>query len=277
MLDKKLLITDLDGSLLNSESMISTRDQQTLENLGKDNIIRVIATGRNSYSAEQVLRNNPAIDYAIISTGVGILDYSSKEFLKTHSLAKEEVQYLVDFLIKEGVNFMIHDVLPDNHFIKCYNAGKGHPDFFLRREWYKKFSSSLDSDMNRLKDSSQLIAFFPKNTPRIAEIREVLSDFHVIRTTSPINGQYDWMEIFPKGVSKGHALEWLCQKLDIIINDTVCLGNDYNDLDMLRIAGKSFVTGNAPDDIKAEFSVTVSNNEDPLTEIIRRLDEEQEA
>ena len=274
MPERKLLITDLDGSLLNSDSQISAADQQTLTRLGSQNTIRVIATGRNHYSAETVLKQNKDIDYAIISTGIGIIDYKKQEFIKSHYLPQKAVIFLVKFLLKEKVDFMVHNVLPDNHYISCYDAGTGHPDFNLRWKWYRDFASNID--LSKLTDASQLIAFFPHNTPRIAQIRKLLPDFHVIRTTSPINSHYDWMEVFPKDVSKGHALKWLCERLDIDISRTVCLGNDYNDLDMLRLAARSFVTMNAPDDLKAEFPVTVSNNDDPLTEIIRRLDKEQD-
>ena len=272
----KLVITDLDGSLLNSESMISENDQETLRSLGHDDVIRVIATGRNLYSTEMVLKKNPEIDFAIISTGLGIIDFHNHELIKSHHLEQTEVKYLVEFLLAENVDFMVHDILPDNHFVACHDANNCHPDFFLRWSWYKDFASNLDLNLNKLKKASQMIAFFPHNTSRIAEIRRKLPGFHVIRTTSPINGHYDWMEIFPKNVSKGHALLWICDRLNIDISNTLCLGNDYNDLDMLRVAGRSFVTENAPDDIKQEFPVTVSNDEDPLTEIIRSINGKQE-
>ncbi|MCF7919602.1 MAG: Cof-type HAD-IIB family hydrolase [Candidatus Cloacimonetes bacterium] len=272
----ELLITDLDGSLLNSESKVSPRDQQILTEMGNKDIVRAIATGRNAYSAEQVLKRNPDLDYVIISTGLGIMDYQKNQFLKTYSLRKDEVQFLTQFLLQEEVDFMIHNILPDNHYVKCHDAGTGHPDFQLRWGWYRNFASKLNPDLKLLEEASQFLAFFPHQTHRIAEIRQQLPQFQVVRTTSPITGHYDWMEIFPGNVSKGYALEWLCQRLNIDIRNTLCLGNDYNDLDMLRIAGKSYVTENAPDDLKKEFPVTCDHNDSPLTDIVRRYNEELE-
>lgn len=266
----KLIITDLDGSLLNDKSMISESDHHTLKTLGEKGIIRVIATGRNYWSAENVLNLHPEIDYAIISTGLGIIDYPKQEFIKTHFLTKEDVQLLTNFLLKEKVDFMIHNLLPDNHFVKCFDAGTMHPDFMMRWAWYKDFASDLPDDINSLEPASQMLAFFPHNSKRLQEIRRTLTDYHIIRTTSPITNHYDWMEIFPKNVSKGDALKWLCEKLKVNLEDTLCLGNDYNDLDMLRIAGESYVTANAPEDLRKDFKVTVSNNEDPLTQICER-------
>jgi len=271
-----LVIMDLDGSLLNSQSMISEKDQNTLKKLGDKGVIRAIATGRNYYSAQLVLKNNPEIDYAIISTGLGIIDYHTGEHLLESFLERKDVIYLTKLLLKEKVDFMIHNILPDNHYVTCHDAKAGHPDFQLRWGWYREFACDLDRNLDQLQNASQFVVFFPPNTPRIPQLRHDLPQFKIIRTTSPITGHYDWMEIFPCNVSKGHALQWLCDRHDININNTLCLGNDYNDLDMLRLAGKSYVTENAPEEIKKEFLVTVSNNRDPLTKIVRDYDIWQE-
>ncbi|MDP8220692.1 MAG: HAD-IIB family hydrolase [Candidatus Stygibacter frigidus] len=267
-----LVIMDLDGSLLNSQSMISEKDQNTLKKLGDKGVIRAIATGRNYYSAQLVLKNNPEIDYAIISTGLGIINYHTGECLLESFLERKDVIFLTELLLKEKVDFMIHDTLPDNHYVTCHDAKAEHPDFHLRWGWYREFASNLDMDLSHLQDASQFVVFFPHNTPRIAQLRLLLPQFKIIRTTSPITRHYDWMEIFPCNVSKGHALQWLCDKHHIDIKNTLCLGNDYNDLDMLRLAGKSYVVENVAKDLKKEFRVTVSNDRDPLTEIVRDYD-----
>jgi Cof subfamily protein (haloacid dehalogenase superfamily) len=272
----KLIVTDLDGSLLNNESKISRQDHNTLADLGEAGVVRAIATGRNLYSTRQVLSADTAIDFAIISTGLGIIDFKTNEFLFDNYLEETEVVYLTKFLLAEKVDFMIHNVLPDNHFVNCFDAGTGHPDFMIRWGWYRQFATSLPNDLSKLGRASQFLAFFPHNSPRIPEIQQLLPEYNVIRTTSPISYKYDWLEIFPRNVSKGNALKWLCDRQNIDIGNTLCLGNDYNDLDMLRVAGKSFVTENAPEDLKKEFLVTVSHNDSPLTEIVREYGKKQE-
>jgi len=226
--DIKLVITDLDGSLLNRNHEIGVKDQVTLSSLGKRNILRVIATGRNLYSTSMVLNDTSLIDIAVISTGLGIIDYQTREFLHSSSLQNFQVQALADFLISQKVDFMIHAPLPDNHYIFCYDAGTGHPDFMLRWGWYRNFASDLPRDISYLRDASQFVVFLPKGSPKFDLIRNQLIDFSVVRTTSPITAHYDWMEIFPLNVSKGHALQWLCHKYNFDIENTLCLGNDYN-------------------------------------------------
>ena len=78
----KMVITDLDGTLANRDGKISKADLNTLEQLGEQNITRVIATGRSIYSAKKVLDENLPIDYLLFSSGAGILHWHRKEIIK---------------------------------------------------------------------------------------------------------------------------------------------------------------------------------------------------
>jgi hydroxymethylpyrimidine pyrophosphatase-like HAD family hydrolase len=84
-------------------------------------------------------------------------------------------------------------------------------------------------------------------------IRSEFPDCNVIRATSPIDGESLWVEIFPKGVNKGEASDWLSRKAMVSRDDCLVLGNDYNDIDMLSWARAARVVGNAPEDIKRMF------------------------
>ena len=73
------------------------------------------------------------------------------------------------------------------------------------------------------------------------------------------------MEIFPKTVSKGHGVDWLCKKLKINKSKTISIGNDYNDIDMLEYTAEKYVVSNAPEDLKEKFPVCKSNQESGFT------------
>ena len=59
------------------------------------------------------------------------------------------------------------------------------------------------------------------------------------------------------------------QALNIDISDTIAIGNDYNDLELLKVAGKSYVVENAPETIKSLYKVVSSNENDGFSEAIR--------
>lgn len=65
--DIHMVVTDLDGTLLNTDHQISETNKQTLHWLGDKKITRVAATGRTLFSSKKVLSNDTPIDYLIFS------------------------------------------------------------------------------------------------------------------------------------------------------------------------------------------------------------------
>ncbi|MED3564242.1 HAD-IIB family hydrolase, partial [Bacillus xiapuensis] len=75
-----------------------------------------------------------------------------------------------------------------------------------------------------------------------------------------------------KNASKGIALEILANKLDIPLADTAAVGDSFNDLSMMQVAGKSVAMGNAHEEIKELCDeVTLSNVEDGVAHLIYSL------
>ena len=95
-----------------------------------------------------------------------------------------------------------------------------------------------------------------------------LESLSVIRTTSPIDGKSTWIEIFPSSVSKSQAAEWLRLKCNIPRTRVMAVGNDYNDLDLLKWAHRSYVVGNAPNDLKSRFQIVAVNTQNGFSEAV---------
>ena len=94
---------------------------------------------------------------------------------------------------------------------------------------------------------------------------------HVVRTTSPLDHASTWIELFPIGVSKAHAADWIRTRHGIGRTRTIAVGNDYNDLDMLEWADRACVVSNAPVSMRARFEVVRSNDEGGFTDAVRPL------
>ena len=90
----------------------------------------------------------------------------------------------------------------------------------------------------------------------------------LIHATSPLDHKSSWIEVFHKDVSKGRAVEWLLNQLNIEKQDVISVGNDYNDEDLLSMSGESFVEGNAPDSMKNRFKSVLSNNHSGVTRAV---------
>jgi hydroxymethylpyrimidine pyrophosphatase-like HAD family hydrolase len=115
-----------------------------------------------------------------------------------------------------------------------------------------------------------LLAVIPPDLERMEVLRRALSGLQVIRTTSPVDGRSIWVEFFPQGVSKASGCAWLADRLGLGQADVYALGNDYNDLHMLEWAGHAAVVANAASDLREQFAVVSSHDEDGLTSACTR-------
>lgn len=266
--DVKMVITDLDGTLLDDSGKISSTNTATLRWLGDKGIQRVIATGRNLFSAKKVLPPDVPVDYLIFSTGAGVIDWQTGELLYAAHLMEKEVELAIDTLADAGISFMLHDLVPDNHIFLYFDADCGSSDFLRRIELYRDFALPLNRDEPNFRNASQLLAIVPENHELLEEIRVKLSSLRVVRTTSPLDGESMWIEIFPEGVSKGHTAAWLCNELSVDRLCTLGTGNDYNDLDLLNFVNYPFAMENAPGQIKRLYRTCKSNNNDGFSDAV---------
>ena len=257
MKNSKMVITDFDGTLADSNRKITRKNLETLHNLGQAGIPRVVATGRNLHSFTTAAPPDLPIDYLVFSTGAGVLDWKNKKLLAKSQLEKDVVRHNTEMLIDENKDFMLHFPIPDNHKFLFHRFHSDNHDFETRLNYYGEFAQQLDRvpDIN----ATQLLAVLHWDELSELERLSTLAErVKVIKTTSPITGTAIWMELFPEGISKAFGINWLCEKLGINHNYCVVVGNDYNDLDMLHFTEKSYVVEISPDDLKSEFNTVAS-------------------
>lgn len=267
----KLVVTDLDGTLLNSLGKASKKDIETLALLGKSGTIRAIATGRSPYSFEKVIPPDFPIDYLIFSSGAGLVQWKSRRIIYTTELLPLQVQVLVDTLVKMEVDFMVHEPIPANHRFLYHQASIGNLDFERRIEIYQQFCQPYIPGITYDSSATQILAVLPNDVERYESLKSLFPSFKVIRATSPLDGHSIWMEIFREDVSKAYGIGYLCKLLKIKNNEVLTIGNDFNDLDMLNGYSNSYVVNNAPEELKNQFSVVKSNNDSGFSDAISRV------
>lgn len=257
-----MVVSDLDGTILQDGRRISTFDLDTLREIGEKGIIRVIATGRSLYSARAVLQDDFPVDYLIFSSGAGIVGWREKRLLMKQSLTPDEVKTIVKLLLVLKCDFMVHDPVPYNHFFTYYTSHRDNPDFERRRILYSEFATELDIASYRYREACQIIAIEPNayGGSMATRVRQLLPGLKVIRTTSPLDRQSVWIEIFPSGVSKASASDWICRKHGINGKRVLGIGNDYNDLDLLSWAHTGILVGDAPEELKSMFVAVGEKN-----------------
>ncbi len=235
-----LVISDLDNTLLNANG-IPEFNIEMIEKFQRHGGRFTLATGRSVAAITPVLKkislNAPAITY----NGGVLWDFSKNRFLHRELLPKSAKEAVLKILKKfpeigceiMGENFRIY-LIKENEY--TYNHVSEESLSYTIKEiddinvnWIKVLFATNQETANLVEEYCKEIGY--------EELKFVRS--HQL-----------YFEILPKGVSKGTALKTLCKKLDMNIENTIVIGDYYNDVEILKLAGLSVAVDNAPDDIK---------------------------
>jgi Cof subfamily protein (haloacid dehalogenase superfamily) len=271
----RLLATDLDGTLLKDDKTISDEDLNTLFKLSEKKVICIAATGRSLFKVNDVLAPNIPFDFIVFSSGGGVYNWKEKKLLVSEHFEMDLSINLCRFLVDMNLNFVVFKPIPDNNQF-LFNKGV---DRYIEFENYLERHNSDFSELNIGNYSSyagQFMSIIPNDELLFSSISQKLNSkfdgIRVIRTTSPIDKRYIWLEIFPDSVSKGHGIRWICDRLGILYSDTVGIGNDYNDTDMLDFVEYPFILGHSPFELQVKYrSVKETNNQSGFSKVIEVL------
>jgi len=266
----RAIFTDLDGTLLDESQRLSLGNRKTLNELGEKGVCRVVITGRTLVSARRVMSTDFPIDILVTSSGAGIFTFPDKELLHSVTMKESDVRCAARLLEQLGVDFMIHDPLPNNHQFRWHRSLEQNPDFDRRLNLNKGHHGVLPNDLNTIGKATQLIVICPEdqNSYIHESLRTKLANLTIIRATSPLDKQSTWYEIFPQGTSKASAAAWVCKRYRLDPKRSLAIGNDYNDIDLLLWSNFSRVVANAPIPLRRQFPVVSNNERDGFSEAV---------
>lgn len=270
----KLVATDLDGTFLRNDKSISPENLEMLHSLGEKGIMRVIATGRNLKKTMDVIPAGTPFDYIVFSSGAGIYDHRKDELLYHQNISLEVVQKLANYLVDCDLNFHLFKPVPENH--NCwYHRGSDYcQEFENYFNYLKSHTEPLPTDQAIGSEACQFLVVFPNKLERFLALKESIEiqfpEVKVVRTSSPLDTGYIWMEIFHRLVSKGNGVKFVCDSLNISQKQTLGIGNDFNDLDLLEFTNFSYIVDNGPDELKSRFLNTHSNEDNAFALVVRK-------
>ena len=252
----KLVVTDLDGTLLKDDKSISKEDVTMLSVLKKKQIFRVAATGRNMNKVVDVIPSLSIFDYIAFSSGAGIYDCRNDKLIYSRNIDIDAVNELNRFLINRDVSFYLSKSIPDNMYYWFYKGNKECNEFAYFFRQHEHFLEELPANGEVSSQANQYLIIF-KDYKQFCELKENIEcfsgHFKILRASSPYLTRYIWMEIFHKDVSKGNAVRFLCNHLDVNQDATIGIGNDYNDLDLLEFTYYSYLADNGPEELKSGY------------------------
>ena len=267
----KVILLDLDGTLLNSDKTVSPGNYAALERAAAMGVHIVPATGRFYEAMPEVVRNLPFVRYVVSVNGAEIYDAREKKVLHKEELEPEEAVAIYEYLSS----------LPA--LCDAYVGGWGYMDRsyyarideFVTVPYVAKMLRELRTPVDDMKaflrehKAQKLMAFFNDMDRRAVELERVKMLFPNTAVSSSIVNN---IEINGKKATKGGALLNLCAVLGVEVEDTMAFGDGSNDLDMIQNAGIGVAMGNAYPGLKevADY-VTLTCDEDGVARAIEKF------
>ena len=269
-----LIFFDLDGTLLNKSSQISSFTKETLALLGEKDIAFTVATGRTMHSAQFVLEGQSFLLPHIYNNGVAIWDPSGNALTLENLLAPSEVNLIIEHAVKNNITPFINTVNMDspNHEHVIYHST---PKYQVERDLIEKYFSRAKAKLDTI-ESLPATAHIT-NISMIGDAALVYDMYQqlnmhdeLIAYSGPaIEGdEYRWMDVHHKLASKGSAVELLRNQLGA--SNVICFGDSDNDLSMFELADEAYAPSNAKPYIKdAATSVIGHHDEDGIARFLR--------
>jgi len=256
----KLIVTDLDGTLLNSNHKVSDLFFELFKKLKKQNIIFVAASGRPYYSIIEKLK---AIkdDIIIVAENGGIVIKQNKLLLSTPMDANKllEIELLIDS--KDD----IHPIFCTQS--RAYFKNYSEKQIKLLSEYYPKFE--VVESLKNIKEGIIKIALYHSEDSEkyvFPFFKQFEPQYEV-----KISGKY-FVDISDNLANKGYAISMIQNQYNVSPEETLIFGDYNNDLDMLKLATYSFAMENAHDNVlKTANYKTKSNDNYGVESILEKL------
>jgi Cof subfamily protein (haloacid dehalogenase superfamily) len=245
----QLLVTDLDGTLVNDDhNTVSAENAAALNTMRQNGTRIAIATGRTHSISANVLAQIPC-DYAVLSNGAAIIDLASGARIHQDTIPHDQAMRVFSLLEKNESVFSFFcdgNVYMEERRREIFCDAIGNKLFSGRLLTGMTFVPHLPAAIaGRDIEKIDINCLSAAERAALARKLQETGDF----TFSNSFGKN--IEMNAAGVTKGKALRRLCETLNIPAAAVMAFGDSDNDTDMLRWAGYSFAMENAAADIKA--------------------------
>ncbi|MCK0192707.1 HAD family hydrolase [Arenibacter sp. F20364] len=246
----KMVVTDMDGTLLNSKHEVSSKFFKLFEELKKREIRFVAASGRQYNSIVDKLETIKD-DIIVVAENGAFVKKQENELLATP---------LDQTTIRETISLLKN--IEDIHPVLCGKNNayiNGNSDAFRDKlkEYYTQFSvlndiASFEGEILKI-----AIYHFESSERYIYPlVNHLESDLKV-----KVSGE-NWLDISHMNANKGYALQHLQEKYGISRQETMVFGDYNNDLEMLAMSDFSFAMANAHPNVKKASNYQTSSNDD---------------
>jgi HAD-superfamily hydrolase, subfamily IIB len=264
-LSYKMLVLDLDDTLLRDDHSISDRNRTMLLKAQEKGVRVVLASGRPTPAMTQyieTLQLDKYDSYLISFNGGMITSVRDNEVIFEQSLTKEEIHSLHDFSKENDLHIITYSdkgVISEtaSEYIDVEIKLTGLPHHKVPCFKSEVQSSAVKCILLENPDYLKMME---------AKLKSERTDLSVARS-KPF-----FLEVMPQGIDKAASLELLANMLGIQQSEVIAVGNAGNDLSMIEYAGLGVWVDNVTPELRDKADVIVASNmEDGVAEVVERF------
>lgn len=252
-----LLVSDMDGTLINSKGEISDENINAIESFIKEGGVFTIATGRRIESTRRYLNKLPVTLPIILYNGTKIYDFIKNKTIFEVFL-EEKIKNLIKKLNLYDSSLGIEIYCDEKVYIfnpcrftkrfekKGYTVNYEIPKNIWDKKWTKILILGEEKQMDKLEENFKII----------------LEKVNLIRSGE------NYLEILPCNISKGYTLKKLCNILKIDESKVIAVGDNMNDFEMLMNAKYGFCVDNGNKKLKDKANYICSSNDKHAIEYV---------
>lgn len=268
-MNTKIFFADLDGTLLNKQKQITPSTYQTLKEWTKKGHKLVLCSGRALDSIIHVRETLGLGDfsnmYLIGYNGGEIYDCTTKTLLNRVALSYDAAKKCFEIAKRHNIHIQ---TFSDTHII---TEKEDEELIFYKRAVHTPviFTDDFMPYLDKEPCKCLAISLHDKklmNTFSQAIVEELASEVTVMTSTP------NYVEMFPVTSGKGFSVKWLCEHLNIPLENALAAGDEMNDISMIEAAGIGIAMKNGRDFVKeiADVTTEADNNNDGLVPILKQ-------
>lgn len=259
---KTLYVTDLDGTLLNTQERVSEYSSCIINNLVEKGMLFTYATARSLSSASIVAAGLSTRIPVIVYNGAFILKPDTQEILYSVGFSEEERVAVQQRLAAQGISPLVYAYIEG---VEKVSWDTTKENYGIRRYLDKRKN---DKRMRPLADSSGLYDGEPFYFTCIGEWEELVPAYELFKADERYTCTFQqeiyrteyWLEIMPRKATKANAIKklkemWNCDRI-------VSFGDAMNDIPMFQISDECYAVANAAEPLKALATGIIGSNEE---------------
>lgn len=261
---KTLYISDLDGTLLNSQAELSLYTVNVLNKLIEQGENISIATARTSATALKMLESVNINTPIVLMNGACIYDIQNKCYIKTEIINENSVLRILDILSEQNQAGFLYTMQDEKLLTYYENLNSSHMKTF-HDERVLKFGKKF-VQVNSFHECINFPVIYFSSCDRLEKLQPVYdklicdNDIHVEFYRDIYIEDYWYLEICSVNASKYNAVKFLREHCHF--HNIISFGDNLNDLPMFKASDQSYAVSNAKDEVKAKATAVIGSNND---------------